>query len=97
MVVRRRVNCPELGSDPHLFASAGRSFNRWQTLKIPLHHEGVARSDGVVAVSERDYPARWAPLRHEGEFFAFGIHSPFLEGVTRSDGVAVFAINIIAT
>jgi hypothetical protein len=42
------------------------------------------------------YPARWAPLRHEGEFSAFGIHSPSSKGVARSDGVVDFATNKIA-
>ena len=35
-------------------------------LKIPLQHEGVARSDGVVFTA-CSHPARWAPLQIEGE------------------------------
>ena len=33
LVVRRTVNCPELGSDPHFFTFAGRSLTRPPTLK----------------------------------------------------------------
>ena len=48
-VVRRIGDCPELESDPIFFASAGRSFTRKHGVKIHLHTEGVARSDGVAA------------------------------------------------
>jgi hypothetical protein len=36
-------------------------------IKIPLQHEGVARSDGAAHRAANSYPDRWAPLHAEGE------------------------------
>jgi hypothetical protein len=40
--VRRSVNCPELGSDPNFFASAGRSLLDRQPSKFPFFGRGGA-------------------------------------------------------
>jgi hypothetical protein len=40
VAVRRKGNYPELGSDPNLFASAGRGFTRPPAVKIPLLQKG---------------------------------------------------------
>ena len=47
-VVRRRVNCPELESDPNFFVSAGRSFTRPANpqMKAPLSPGGVRGAGG---------------------------------------------------
>ena len=66
IIVRRRVNCPELESDPIFFTSAGRSFTRYASCKIPLHFEGVARSDGVVAGVKFTTPPAGHPFMTKG-------------------------------
>ena len=46
IIVRRRVNCPELESDPILFTSAGRSFTRPPALKFPFTLKGWREATG---------------------------------------------------